>query len=248
MTCDRIRERLTAYLDGDLDPDRGTVVRGHLRTCDACRQVAADEAALRDGLRALPTVDPPPSLWANVQAQLAAAEVAASQQPAWRRAVARWRPMVPRIAFGGLVAATAAGVLVWRLGRSTEDGGPLPRIAEHPSTEVQASAPPPAPPVRAPSVPSGDDATADLLAEPARVTASYEASATALLALAGQARPGWTDAAKATFDARVVELKAAIDGAAEGRPRQKAYRALIRYVQTAVVRDDVLLASVGGTP
>ena len=53
-TCDRIRPRLTAYLDGELADDHGSFVRGHLRECAACRQVARDEAALRDGLRLLP--------------------------------------------------------------------------------------------------------------------------------------------------------------------------------------------------
>jgi anti-sigma factor RsiW len=75
-SCEQTRRRLTAYLDGDLDADGGTLVRVHLRGCAACRQVASDEAALRDELRALPSVDPPASLWAGVQAQLAAAEEA----------------------------------------------------------------------------------------------------------------------------------------------------------------------------
>src|SRR6185312_11273287 len=81
MTCDKTREQLTAYLDGELEGDRGTAVRGHLRTCDACRAMASDEAALRDGLRSLPPVDPPASLWANVQARLAQEEVAESERP-----------------------------------------------------------------------------------------------------------------------------------------------------------------------
>src|SRR5438067_6919520 len=76
MTCNDMRAKLTAYLDGELEDDRGSAVRGHLRGCQACRDAARDEAALRDGLRALPPVDPPASLWAGVQARLARAEVA----------------------------------------------------------------------------------------------------------------------------------------------------------------------------
>src|SRR5678815_4584208 len=87
MSCESIREKLTAYLDGELEGERGSAVRGHLRGCEACRQIAADEAALRDGLRALPPLDPPPSLWAGVQARLAAAEAAEARRPRWRRAV-----------------------------------------------------------------------------------------------------------------------------------------------------------------
>ena len=38
-TCDRIRPRLTAYLDGDLADDDGSFVRGHLRECVAGDQI-----------------------------------------------------------------------------------------------------------------------------------------------------------------------------------------------------------------
>src|SRR5262245_12263465 len=103
-TCKTIQPRLTAYLDGELADDHGSVVRGHLRECAACRQVARDEAELRDCLRTLPVIDPPASLWAGVQAQLAAAEVAEARTPRWRRLVARWTPSLPRLATGGLLA------------------------------------------------------------------------------------------------------------------------------------------------
>jgi anti-sigma factor RsiW len=66
MKCSDARSQLTAYLDGELEGDRGSAVRGHLRGCGACRSAAAEEAALRDELRALPPLDPPASLWAGV--------------------------------------------------------------------------------------------------------------------------------------------------------------------------------------
>src|SRR4029077_16907560 len=89
-TCDKLRARLTAYLDGELADDHGSVVRGHLRECAACRQVARDEAALRDGLRMLAPVAPPATLWAGVQARLAAAEVADARKSRWRHQAERW--------------------------------------------------------------------------------------------------------------------------------------------------------------
>src|SRR6185437_4529417 len=96
-TCETIQPRLTAYLDGELTDEHGSVVRGHLRECASCRQMATDEAALRDGLRALPSLDPPSTLWAGVQARLAAAEVADARTPRWRHAVARWMRWVPSL-------------------------------------------------------------------------------------------------------------------------------------------------------
>lgn len=245
MTCDDIRPRLTAYLDGELEGDRGTVVRGHLRTCEACRQVATDEAALRDGLRALPTVDPPPAMWAAIQAQLAAAEVAEANRPAWKRTLARWTPQWPRLAIGGMALAAAASLLWMRAQRADEAARP-PTVAAHPSPEIRPSieTPRPVPPVIAPSA---DDVTAELAAEPARVTETYAQTAAELLALADEERARWSAAQRAAFDARLGVLRAAVDAATEGRPRQRAWRAIIRYVQGAVIRDDVALAS-GGTP
>lgn len=241
MSCDDIRPRLTGYLDGDLDDDRGSLVRGHLRTCEACRQIATDEASLRDGLRQLPSVDPPASMWAGIQARLADEEVAHSQRPAWRRALARWAPAAPRFAAGGLLAAAAVAILVWRA-----QGGPeAPAVTPDPEPIAVAQ-----PKVTGPTQvvvggASSSDVTADLVGEAARVTATYADAAEELLALAGEARGQWTAEQKDAFDAHVVELRGSITSAAEGRPRQRAWRELIRYLQGAVVRDDITLAGGG---
>ena len=236
MTCDKIREQLTAYLDGELEGDRGTPVRGHLRTCEACRQVATDEAALRDGLRALPPLDPPPSLWANVQAQLAAAEVRESQRPAWRRALSRWAPLAPRfgMALGACAAATV--LLVWHAHHREE--APAPSVAQQ--TPIAPPPPAPAPPPPQVVAPAGD-VSADLAAEPARISGDSAQAATALLATARAEIAGWPADRKAAFEARVTELQAAADAAADGRPKKRAYRDLLRYLQAAAIGEEVAL-------
>lgn len=233
MTCDKIREQLTAYLDGELEGDRGTAVRGHLRTCEGCRQMATDEAALRDGLRALPPVDPPASLWAGVQAQLAAEEVAESKRPSWRRALSRWAPFAPRVGMvmGALAAATI--LLVWRSHRHQESVSAPETVAHEGAHE--AVTPPPAP---APAVEAAD-VSAELAAAPARVSGDYAQAVNEMLAAAKAESAQWSDDQKKAFDVQVAELQASVDSAAEGRPRQKAYRALIRYLQGAAIRDEV---------
>ena len=231
MTCDKTREQLTAYLDGELEGDRGTAVRGHLRTCDACRAMASDEAALRDGLRSLPPVDPPASLWANVQARLAQDEVAESERPAWRRTLSRWMPMAPRFALGmTAVAAAAVLVLVWR---SHHHPRPHEDLAIAPAVPHVAPAPV-APPEAA-------DVTQEIASAPAKQSGDYAQAAKELLAAARTESASWSADQKQAFDAKVGELQAAIDGAAEGRERHKAYRAMIRYLQGAAIRDEVAL-------
>jgi negative regulator of sigma E activity len=237
LNCSDVQERLTAYLDGELADDRGSAVRGHLRSCEACRQIAADEGVLRDGLRDLSPVDPPPSLWANVQAQLATAEVADAKKPAWKRALGRWSqmlaPSAPQIAFGGVAAAAVITFVVWRSQVSQP---------ETPATDLPIATAPTAP---LPVVPTPDrgDVTDDLAGEAARVTDSYADAAEELLALANEERARWSVEQRDTFDAHVADLRQTIETAAEGRPKQKAWRSLIRYLQNAAVRDEVAFAS-----
>ncbi len=243
MKCDDARRQLTSYLDGELEGDRGSAVRGHLRGCEACRQVARDEAALRDGLRALPPLDPPASLWAGVQAKLAAAEVADAEKPRWRRAVARWlAPQQLWLAGAGIAAIVA--LLVWKTHRApaqvaSAPPSPVPTVHdEHVVIQPQPQVPTTPPPAPA-QEPEAADVTADLAAAPARETTSLADSAAQLMKLAEDERATWSDDQKREFDAHVAELRAKIDHAAEGRPRQQAYRALAKYLQGAAVRDQV---------
>lgn len=246
MNCRETQEQLTAYLDGELADDRGSAIRGHLRSCAGCRQVAADEGALRDGLRDLPPVDPPPSLWANVQAALANEEVADAQKPAWKRTLARWSRMLaptwPQLALGGVAAAAVVTFVVWRSnGGDSSEPDPAPSPSESPMIAT------PSQPEVAPPAPSYGDVTEDLAGEAARVTDSYADAAEELLALANEQRPRWSDVDRTTFDAHVADLRATIENAEAGRPKQKAWRTLIRYLQAAAVRDEVALAS-GAAP
>jgi len=248
-TCKTIQPRLTAYLDGELADDHGSVVRGHLRECSACREIARDEASLRDSLRTLAPIDPPASLWAGVQAKLAAAEVADAHTPRWRRLFARWTPSLPslpRLASGGLVAAAAVALLYWRTHRIEERRlDQIDQVAADPRASEPAEPVKRLEPRQEVSVAAADDVTADLAAEPARATATYGQAIEELMKLATEARAGWTDERAGAFDTRVAALHGAIDRAAQGHAQQRAQRAMIRYLQGAVVRDDVLLASGG---
>lgn len=241
-----MRARLTAYLDGELEGDRGSAVRGHLRGCAACRQAALDEAALRDGLRALPPVDPPPSLWAGVQARLAAAEVADAERPAWRRALARWAPQL-RLGLAGVALAAAALLLVWHTRHHAPAEPATPAVASRVTPPPAAPVPPAPAPAPAPAAPAAD-VSAELAAAPAAETASYAEAAAELMKLADDERAHWSEDRRQAFDARVTELRHQIAAARDERPRQRAYRALIRYLQRAAIRDDVALADTGGMP
>ncbi len=245
MTCERVRAQLTSYLDGELDGDAGTVVRGHLRTCEGCRATAADEAVLRDGLRSLPSVDPPPSMWAGVQARLAAEEVAESKRPAWRRALARWQRFVPapRIAISGaLVAATAIGVIVWKTRELPEPA----QLAETnpvvvPPQTFAPDVPKPARP-NCTAVADASDVTEDLTLDRTRMLVAYDCAISELLTEATSVRSEWTETQRSAFDDQVKAMRESLAKAGDGKPKQRAARAMVTYLQGAVTRDQVLLA------
>jgi hypothetical protein len=234
VTCDDVRVKLTAYLDGELVGDRGSAIRGHLRGCATCRHMAGDEAALRDGLRDLPPIDPPSSLWAGIQKQLAAEEVADADRPAWRRAlarfVARWKPVAPQLALGSAVFAAVVVVL------ALHHRAAAPIVAE--PVEVRPpdvpNTPPPAPPPRT----IEGDVTAELAADAASASASYREAAEDLVAPCMTAREHWADDRKAAFDAKLAAFRK--DAAThEGRARDKVYRAMRSYLQGVAIRDEV---------
>jgi hypothetical protein len=136
--------------------------------------------------------------------------------------------------------------LTWRGHRGDEPlvtrQVPVPR--EH--LVVPPPPPPPAPArVTPPEAPSADDVTADLLAEPARTTESYDRVVRELMELAEAARARWNDADRAAFDARVAGLRSAIAQAGQPRSVRRAQGSLIRYLQSAIFPDDMLLASGG---
>jgi len=238
VTCDDVRPQLTAYLDGELEGDRGSAVRGHLRGCAACRTASNDEAALRDGLRALPTLDAPSGMWAKIQTQLADAEIADSEKPRWRRVLARWSPqhwVTPRLALASGALAVIFCVSAWRYTH---------RDHELPQTALVL---PQLPTLPAPATNNGDVAT-EIAALPKTTSDSYAAAADELVKLATESRASWSDSQQKQFDAKVAELQHDIATADEGRPRQRAYRTLIRYLQRAATRDEVAFADTRGTP
>lgn len=252
MTCESVRAQLTAYLDGELADERGSAVRGHLRGCEACRVVAGTEAAVRDGLRSLPPVDPPPSLWAGVQARLAAAEVADAERPGWRRLLQRLAPRAPQIGFAGLAIAAAIIFIVVRAqGRSEPVAAKPPAPApthvviapdkqdKQDEQDEQAPAPVPA---------EAGDVTAELAAAPAQTTQGYADAVKELLAAAQQERASWTPERKHEVETHVSAFQHEVDTATTERGKQKAYRSMIRYLQRAVIRDDIALASTERAP
>jgi Putative zinc-finger len=65
VSCDP--ERVTAFVDGELDAAASAAVTAHLETCADCRAQAGEERALRSRLRELPAPELPALLEARVR-------------------------------------------------------------------------------------------------------------------------------------------------------------------------------------
>lgn len=230
MTCGDTQRVLTAYLDGELDVDGGRAVRGHLRNCAQCRIAAHDESVLRDGLRALPALDPPAQLWSGIRRQLAEAEVVDALRPPWRRALAGWGRPARRLGLAFAGVAIAMGFVSWRVGQRRNNDTPTVALASSEGALDGAPCSSGAP----------RDVALALASEPACVTEAYAAAAAELVRTALEQRVHWDDARRQHFDVELEALRHHVEGASEGRPRQRAYRSMIRFLQRVTTRDEVL--------
>lgn len=229
MNCRALAACVTAYLDGDLDDAEASACRGHLRTCPACRALAAEHATLRDELTGLDRPEPPSAMWGAISARLGEAEIAdARRAPAsrlWDRWLAKVRPML--VPVGVTVSACAIAVAVVQVRRA-------------PARQVMAIRAP-APIVEpAPLVPLRD--AADELADEAkRIDDKFRRTTADLLELA-RAEIEHAPAAQAKlFALELARREKAVLSAESGAPREKAWHALTSYLETVAVGQQLAL-------
>jgi len=70
MNCDRARDLIGAYRDGELPPDERRAVAAHIETCKTCRDAAADDERVGRALRLRGRVTAPAGLATRVQTML----------------------------------------------------------------------------------------------------------------------------------------------------------------------------------
>lgn len=112
---DEQRERLSAYLDGELNEDERVALEQHLPTCEQCQRALDDLREVRTLLRAMPIPTPPRSFAIPTEGAipmpLAASASGRAERADRRSAVrsgSRWSGVAQ--ALGGFVAA--AGVIL----------------------------------------------------------------------------------------------------------------------------------------
>jgi len=126
-------------------------------------------------------------------------------------------------------AAIAMGVAVWQAGH---------RRLDQPAVTLLSSVPAPDSSPCAAGAPR--DVALALASEPTCVTEAYASAAADLVRTAQEQRAQWDDERRQRFDAQLDDLRRNVEAAPEGRPRQRAYRAVIRFLQRVTTRDQVL--------
>ena len=109
MNCQRVKKRLTAYLDGELDEARQKAVALHLGTCASCRQAVEALQSSWDLLGVLPEADPVPHFFIKVKARM-------TSQEGRRRSSRLERFLVPATTAAALVLGVWMGSMVGRNG------------------------------------------------------------------------------------------------------------------------------------
>lgn len=238
MTCKDVTSQLTPYLDGELDTATASAVRGHLRLCATCRAAAEDHAVIRDTLAELKRPEAPSAVWEGVLARLGEAEIADARRSRWSRFAEKWRARVrPHLVPAGLAAAACAGVVVFMQLRGDDSPAAQPLALPSPGEAMgNPVAPrvrdtPPTPPKRATV-----DASVELAAETARIDERFRRTAADLMPIARAEQHG---AALRRFDREVATLEAAVVAAAAGKARERAWHALLTFLERAALGEPV---------
>ncbi len=211
-------DRLSEYLDGDLDGAEHAACESHLATCAECARTLEDLKAVAGQARALGSMAPDRDLWPAIERRLDGPR-ALTFGGLGRR---RWTLSLPQALAAAAALVAVTGAITWlatsgRLspaGRSATGDSPLARATAPP----RASAPAPGAATNAARSRPARDAEGQIAAEPADFgTAEYDAAIASLEASLRQHRdrldPRTVEVVErnlAVIDAAIREARAAL--------------------------------------
>src|SRR2546425_2191556 len=131
MNCEAYQDLVAAHVDGVLTSAEHQEAEAHLRACEQCRQLFAEEQRFHAAFAARRLIVPVP---AEVERRLRSALLAENEarHPLWARLRAWLRVSLlrPRFAFGLAVAGLVIALLLPRLFRSALVPDPPPPTLE----------------------------------------------------------------------------------------------------------------------
>lgn len=115
MTTDPFTDRLSEYIDGELEAAERAAVDGHLAGCAACRTALDELLAVVAQASTLQDPAPARDLWAGIAAQIAPPADRHPRVSPFSRALSarRFSFTLPQLAAAGLALMVLSGGLVW---------------------------------------------------------------------------------------------------------------------------------------
>ncbi len=111
ITCEQLDERLSEWLEHDVDSGTQAALERHMATCARCAELVADLASIRRAAASLPELTPSRDLWPEIEARIQAPVITLDRGHTVRSAGALWagrgRWWMGAVA-AGLVAVTAS--------------------------------------------------------------------------------------------------------------------------------------------
>jgi hypothetical protein len=146
VTTDPWLDRLSEYVDGDLDAATARDLEAHLATCAECRATREEIERVVARARRMRYRPPTHDLWSRIEPELASPPVQAPLPAIGRRHVTM---SIRRLAMAAAIVATLAGGLAWMIAtrgaggaitvvRDTTTAAPAPGVVP-PSTLAVAS-------------------------------------------------------------------------------------------------------------
>ncbi|NPV69283.1 MAG: DUF4349 domain-containing protein [Firmicutes bacterium] len=108
MRCEELRELLSAYLDGELNPEEAAAVESHLDTCPACAPEFADLRRTVELCHAVGEVDMPENFHSELMRKIEAKQ--ARSGILHRLGVDRWKPAYRTAAAVAAVVVVSVGI------------------------------------------------------------------------------------------------------------------------------------------
>ena len=118
-----VTDRLSDFVDGELDARERAEVERHLAGCDDCRRVAQELRAVMTRAASLTDTAPAHDLWSGIAARIGDRRVVAFEPRARRR----FSFTLPQLAAAGIALMVLSGGLVWSL--KTRTAAQLPGVA-----------------------------------------------------------------------------------------------------------------------
>ena len=107
ITCEQLDERLSDWLEHDLDAAARAALERHVAGCARCAGLVGDLASIRREAAALPELAPPRDLWPEIEARIQAPVIMLDRSRSGARSALRGRWWMGAAA-AGLVAVTAS--------------------------------------------------------------------------------------------------------------------------------------------